>query len=409
LPISDVQILDLQMYTQTEREKAVQHADRQRRKRLDRKNVREREKRGIDTFELLLHSRLPTSIQRERAIFYQPEETRIVVNEQEDSDDVIYYDNHSIFNHNDNDENQQMIYSEAQDRMNEDDDDMNNYDFGMEDNEECPQSDDEDDQSKQQVQTRLHNYTDISTLDWCEDLLSFLRKGDVNKSHSTLLLKLVKSVLPVPNNMPSTTEEILSLLNVQDLFTKRSICLLCKQDLNYKETRCSLCQSQDHKTIANIFDLDIRRVLTTILARLEPNIEEYKQQINNHDDKEKTNDIAFCLLYQQLLKQNPGQNLISLLLHLDGVGLTRSTQLKLWLLSASIVELPSKLRHRRYNMVPMSIWVGYSEPAPDIWLKLITNELKYLKTHGICRLKKIKITEACIFLFLSVVEYVVDI
>ncbi|CAF3422229.1 unnamed protein product [Rotaria sp. Silwood2] len=34
-------------------------------------------------------------------------------------------------------------------------------------------------------------------------------------------------------------------------------------------------------------------------------------------------------------------------------------------------------------MVLMSIWVGYTEPEPDIWLKSIVNELKYLKTQDI--------------------------
>ena len=58
--------------------------------------------------------------------------------------------------------------------------------------------------------------------------------------------------------------------------------------------------------------------------------------------------------------------LVSLLLHLDGVGLTRSTQLKLWLFSGSIVELPPKLHNRRYNMIALSIWVGHSEPETEI-------------------------------------------
>ena len=119
-----------------------------------------------------------------------------------------------------------------------------------------------------------------------------------------------------------------------------------------------------------------------------PSIEDYKQQINDNDDKEKSSDIPFRYLYQKLLRQYREQNLVSLLLHLDGIGLTRSTQLKLWLFSGSIMELPPKLLNRRYNMIPLTIWVGYSEPEPEIWLKPIVNQLMHMKTQGMYQLRK---------------------
>ena len=42
------------MNSRTEREKAIEHGERQRRKRLDRKNLRERARRRIDKFHLSL-------------------------------------------------------------------------------------------------------------------------------------------------------------------------------------------------------------------------------------------------------------------------------------------------------------------------------------------------------------------
>ena len=177
-------------------------------------------------------------------------------------------------------------------------------------------------------------------------------------------------------------EDLLSLLNVKDIFTKRSVCLLCEICLKYGKNECSRCRSSDPKTIADIYDVDIYLVLETVIKRLSSKIEEYNCQIKQNNDLDQTNDIPFNALYQQLLKQNPDKNLISLLLHLDGVGLTKSTQLKMWLFSGSVIELPPHIRYRRYNMVLLSIWIGYSEPEMDLRLESIVYELKYLKTRG---------------------------
>ena len=237
-----------------------------------------------------------------------------------------------------------------------------------------------DDERKKEL--LLHNYTNISALTFCENFSSFLRKAQVNKSHSSDLLQLIKTLLPIPNHLPSNMEDLLSLLNVKDIFTKRSVCLSCKICLEYGKNECSRCRSSDQKTIADIYDVDIYLVLETIIKRLSSKIEEYNCQIKQNNDLDQTNDIPFNALYQQLLEQNPNKNLISLLLHLDGIGLTKSTQLKMWMFSGSIIELPPHIRYRRYNMVLLSIWVGYSEPEMELWLEPIVNELKYLKTRG---------------------------
>ena len=169
---------------------------------------------------------------------------------------------------------------------------------------------------------------------------------------------------------------------------KETICISCKRYLNHQDTQCLSCQSLDEKAIARVYNIVLQWILKIILERLSPSIEDYKQQINDNDDKEKSGDIPFRYSYQKLLKQYREKNLVSLLLHLDGIGLIRSTQLKLWLFSGLIVELPPKLRNRRYNMIPLSIWVGYSEPEPEIWLKPIVNQLMHMKTQGVCQLRK---------------------
>jgi hypothetical protein len=60
-------------------------------------------------------------------------------------------------------------------------------------------------------------------------------------------------------------------------------------------------------------------------------------KINNDIDEQGTKYIPFGNLYKKLLKKHSTENIISFILHLDGVGLTRSTPLKMWLFSASVV------------------------------------------------------------------------
>ncbi len=70
-------------------------------------------------------------------------------------------------------------------------------------------------------------------------------------------------------------------------------------------------------------------------------------------------------------------------MHLDGVGLCKSTKLKMWLLSFSIIELPAKIRYQKYNMPIVSIWICCKEPIASVWLQNSIETLEELKLSGI--------------------------
>ena len=57
-------------------------------------------------------------------------------------------------------------------------------------------SDDSDEVHEALSKRRLHPHTNVTILDVCKDLSKFLRQANVNKSHSSSLLKLIKSLLP---------------------------------------------------------------------------------------------------------------------------------------------------------------------------------------------------------------------
>ncbi|UJR17710.1 hypothetical protein I4U23_004608 [Adineta vaga] len=218
---------------------------------------------------------------------------------------------------------------------------------------------------------------------YCEAFVRAARQANLSKLGTNNFLSLIKSVLPVPNNLPVAEEELLTLLNVINLFTKRTICLLCKEEFDNREKFCPLCCSTDKRSIAFIYDSNVELILKQIVNRLSFDIDEYKQYINNNDDHEQTKDIPFGNVYQNLLKKNDYRNLISLLLHVDGIGITSSTKLKMWMFSGSVVELPPKLRSQRSNMVIISIWIAYVHPPPKLWLSHCIDNLDAIKIKGI--------------------------
>lgn len=237
----------------------------------------------------------------------------------------------------------------------------------------------------------LHDYTSLSTKSFCHNLMKLLRSACVCKSHSNRLIQLIQSILPIPNGFPSTLDDLLSLINFNDLFFKRSVCLQCKMELYYNQTKCGRCERSDETNVAFIYDVNISHVLLTTLKRLSNSIQNYKSEINLGSDERGTKDIPFGDLYQKLMNKNSTENIISLITHLDGISLTKSARLKMWLFSGCIVEIPPIHRYSRSNMMVMSIWISHHEPDTDIWLQNIVNELKRLKLksrfHGEINIK----------------------
>ena len=113
------------------------------------------------------------------------------------------------------------------------------------------------------------------------------------------------------------------------------------------------------------------------------NIDEYREHLKTMNGRDGTNDIGFNKIYQQLLNHNLAENFITFVLHLDGISLCKSSKMKMWLSSGSIVELRPPLRNRRYNMVLFSLWFSYTEPSAQIWLITCINLLKSIKIKGI--------------------------
>ena len=166
------------------------------------------------------------------------------------------------------------------------------------------------------------------------------RNAKICKSQSNVLISLLKSVLPEPHNMPSSLRNLLSVTKVGDILTKRRFCFECQLKVPYYQNFCKRCQVTDQTKFTSIYDVDVNKVLLLLIRRLSKHIEEYKRKIVNNVAAETSNDIPFAMVYRELLQKKPvihccllihiqvialfsvEENLISLILHLDGVPLT---------------------------------------------------------------------------------------
>ncbi|CAF1383215.1 unnamed protein product, partial [Rotaria magnacalcarata] len=132
---------------------------------------------------------------------------------------------------------------------------------------------------------------------------------------------------------------------------------------------------------ADVFDTDFTKCFSDIVERNAANIIQYRQKIMTGQNNE-NNDIPFQNIYQCFLKTVIHQPFISVILHLDGIGLGKSNKLTLWILSCMIVELPPHLRNKRQNMIPLLSWISSREPIIDIWLSECIRYLRNFKSSG---------------------------
>jgi len=229
----------------------------------------------------------------------------------------------------------------------------------------------------------LHAYTNISVKEFCCQVLTLLRSANICKSHANRLLSFVNSILPTPHNAPKRVDDVLNQLEIENyIFKKYILCTNCNSYLSERTDFCYACSTNDVKTFAFIYNMDIEKQIRSIYIRLKVEINQYQNQFRSMIDNDQTNDIGFNKLYQQLLKKNLNENFITFLLHLDGISLAKSSKIKMWLFSGSIIELKPQLRIRRYNNIMFSFWFSYAEPDTKIWLANCINLMKLIKHKG---------------------------
>ncbi|CAF3985987.1 unnamed protein product [Rotaria magnacalcarata] len=122
-------------------------------------------------------------------------------------------------------------------------------------------------------------------------------------------------------------------------------------------------------------------MFTRTYDRLSSVIDEYRECFTKQQMNNETNDIVYNKNYK-LLYNSTNDRFITILLHVDGIGLSNNNKESLWLLSCSIIELPPAIRIRRQNNLVLSMWISNEQPNIYLWLTQCIQQLSNLKEKG---------------------------
>ena len=166
----------------------------------------------------------------------------------------------------------------------------------------------------------LHLHTDQTSIEFSMSFLHFVRSENIGKSRSNQLLQIIRSILPEPNNFPSSMKNILSHLNIdENLFTKKAVCVSCKIDIfDLRVVRCNNCNNTDESTYAFIYNANPRVLISMLIHRHCQSMERFKETFTRTTDQNRIPDIPFGRTYQSFLQNLTGNKFVNIILHLDG-------------------------------------------------------------------------------------------
>ncbi|CAF3566226.1 unnamed protein product [Rotaria socialis] len=227
----------------------------------------------------------------------------------------------------------------------------------------------------------LFNGSSITVKKAVHQLCSFFTDFNINKSTVVNLLRIIKTLLPKPNQLPTSWKGIMKVLGRASTSRTTFLCSSCLKQcekgiygtkLCHNE-KCSLKNRTMKSTeIVELVHLDIRAQIQAILTR--------NQLLLNRKDLYPMTDVCFGEYYRT---QSSGTiNRVTLIVHTDGAPLVKLSKQSIWPCFASLVELTPPAREYQKNIVLLSLWTSKMKPDPNIFLQETIEELKSLINAG---------------------------
>ena len=214
-----------------------------------------------------------------------------------------------------------------------------------------------------------------------QQLCSFFLDFNMNKRAVIHILRLIKTLLPKPNRLPTSWKGVMKILDhvsrTRTSFLCSSCFTQCKNGQYGTKScpngQCSLKNRTMKSTeVVELVHLDIRAQIQNILAR--------NQLLLNRKDLYPTTDVCFGKHYQN--QSTTTINRVTLIVHTDGAPLVKLSKQNIWPCFASLVELPPPMREYHKNIALLSVWTSKVKPDPNIFLQETIAELKSLINAG---------------------------
>jgi hypothetical protein len=212
-------------------------------------------------------------------------------------------------------------------------------------------------------------------------LMTFFVDANLDQQKVVTLLHLIKSLLPVPNSLPTTLKQVFKIFGKSPSCETKFYCNQCltmatKRSAHYFCTNVA-CGFHDtrlpRRELTEIVSINIRQKIQSIVLR-------NFNLFSRHEELFPDSDITSGKRY--LLKTKDVVHPITLNLHTDGAPLVRSTKSALWPCFATIAELPPPVREYQSNILTLGLWVSCIKPDVNLFLGDVIEQLMSLSTDG---------------------------
>lgn len=192
-------------------------------------------------------------------------------------------------------------------------------------------------------------------------------------------VKLLKKMLPEPNELPSSGKAALKKLESLTSSCNETEYLYCNDCLQLSGTNVDTC---DHSVgFSKFYTFPIGEQIKHMLEQrsLASAIEFYHDHNNRKEGF--ICDIVDGAEYKKVKEHLPNLYDLILLWNTDGLALSSSSQQEMWLVLATICEVPPRLRSS--FMVIAGVYVGKKKPDMNVFLKPFSDSLLKLYEDGV--------------------------
>ncbi|CAF2156229.1 unnamed protein product [Rotaria magnacalcarata] len=265
----------------------------------------------------------------------------------------------------------------------------------------------------------LYDTARITVKKATSELMNFAVESNSDKSTTIRLFKLVKSLLPTSNILPTTYTTIMKSLEQLSLSQSKYYCNGCTQLCIMRKNK-KICDNRDcafsrlslkSHQISKIVELDLATQLKTIISRnfsLFFNEQKLSQDFDVPHGRQYQSfptsknqkitliihaddfDVPHGRQYQSFPTSKNQK--ITLIIHADGSPLVRTTKSSVWPVFGSIVELPHQVREFQSNILVLALWASCQKPNVDLLMKnCIAQLVEYEKNDLVIMVKGIEL------------------
>lgn len=225
----------------------------------------------------------------------------------------------------------------------------------------------------------LYKDADVTVNEALYRVLEVHVKQKWTKKSLDKIVKVIKNLLPQPNEFPSSGKAALKSL--------KDLTVSSYEEQEYKY--CCAC----HKLVENCTQQDEHADEITSFFILPPSVQlkhmfEHRQLdeiIDKHREQQRINDGSINDIVDGTIYQSVSQNLdgpydVALLWNTDGVAMSDSSNQELWPILGTIVNIPPKLRQS--FIVVLGVYVGKVKPDMNVFLEPLQKCLQDSFSNG---------------------------